>query len=135
MFTVDNKRFLTYSLDFFFQNENSQGTVTDMKSKMLGTEGTAAAAFNGYRSQTLLNDAAFLHLINITNVKCEWPKPVLVRLPHQVSVRYYPPSAWLHRCSDEFGCCIKEYETCQPIREVTVELPFFVSDDLVLNIK
>lgn len=116
---------------------------------MLGTEHRAAGTFNEYlithpirkaKKNTRIDPLgreASAHMDFIFNrTACGSPKLALVRpVPHQVSEKYYPPRTLLYRCSDEFGCCTDEDETCQPIIEETVHLPFWVSDDLVLKIK
>lgn len=107
---------------------------------MLSTYDKVETAFNAYQlTKPRRPPTAFEHFQSMSRdegAKCRWPKPVLVRpKPHQVSVKYYPHCTWLYRCSDDFGCCQSEDKSCQPIEEVTVELPFYVSDDIVLNIK
>lgn len=134
MFSVKNKRFLTYFL-IFFQNANSQGALTEKKYNTLSTYDGLKTAFNEYQlTKPLTASEHFQSMLRDVGAKCRWPRRVLVRpKPHQVSVKYYPHCTWLYRCSDDFGCCQSEDETCQPKEEVTVELPFYVSVDIVLN--
>ena len=62
---------------------------------------------------------------------CSRPAPRLVYVKDEyqtmANVRYLPGCTWLHRCSDDVGCCQDESKTCSPSHIETVSLPFFVS--------
>jgi len=51
------------------------------------------------------------------------------------NVRYLPECTWLHRCSDDTGCCPDESQTCSPANIQSVSLPFFVSPSSTLLCK
>ena len=67
----------------------------------------------------------------MANAACALPaiRLVYVRQQHEAAanVRYLPACTWLHRCSDEIGCCADDSKTCSASNVETVSLPFFVS--------
>lgn len=68
---------------------------------------------------------------------CSRPAPRLVYVKDEyqtmANVRYLPGCTWLHRCSDDVGCCPDESKTCSPSHIETVSLPFFVSNACLLE--
>ena len=66
----------------------------------------------------------------MSNAGCSTPslRLVYVRQQHEASpnVRYLPACTWLHRCSDEIGCCTDDSKTCSASHIESVSLPFFV---------
>ena len=56
---------------------------------------------------------------------CSQPSARLVYLRHHQNVRYLPECTWLHRCSDDTGCCTDESQTCSPANIESISLPFF----------
>ena len=71
------------------------------------------------------------HIQRMANAACALPaiRLVYVRQQHEAAanVRYLPACTWLHRCSDEIGCCADDSKTCSASNVETVSLPFFVS--------
>lgn len=71
------------------------------------------------------------HIQRMVNASCSIPaaRLVYVRQQHEASpnVRYLPACTWLHRCSDEVGCCTDDSKTCSASHIESVSLPFFVS--------
>lgn len=71
------------------------------------------------------------HIQRMSNAGCSTPalRLVYVRQQHETSpnVRYLPACTWLHRCSDEIGCCTDDSKTCSASHIESVSLPFFVS--------
>lgn len=71
------------------------------------------------------------HIQTMMGATCSRPaaRLVYVRDEYQTmaNVRYLPGCTWLHRCSDDVGCCPDESKTCSPSHIESVSLPFFVS--------
>ncbi|KAI9557743.1 hypothetical protein GHT06_017572 [Daphnia sinensis] len=70
------------------------------------------------------------HIQRMANASCSTPalRLVYVRQQHEAppNVRYLPACTWLHRCSDEIGCCTDDSKTCSASHIESVSLPFFV---------
>ncbi|XP_057366569.1 uncharacterized protein LOC130687418 isoform X2 [Daphnia carinata] len=70
------------------------------------------------------------HIQRMANATCSSPaaRLVYVRQQHEAApnVRYLPACTWLHRCSDEIGCCTDDSKTCSASHIESVSLPFFV---------
>jgi hypothetical protein len=71
------------------------------------------------------------------NVKCGQPSARLtdVRQYHRdkSDLIFFPRCTWLHRCSDEIGCCFDAAKTCSPLRTEIVSLYFYVSGLFLLR--
>ena len=85
------------------------------------------------------------HIERMAGSACRVPRPKLVNVRDYLlsssaggdetsqeasavaSVRYVPRCTWLHRCSDDSGCCAHESDTCSASHVALVSLPFFVS--------
>ncbi|KAK4016356.1 hypothetical protein OUZ56_031310 [Daphnia magna] len=70
------------------------------------------------------------HIQRMVNASCSTPalRLVYVRQQHEAApnIRYLPACTWLHRCSDEIGCCTDDSKTCSASHIESVSLPFFV---------
>ena len=88
----------------------------------------SGSLIRGGRRSSVENAAilAFEHGVRVREeASCRLPKPQVVYVnttdPSKV---YLPRGTLLHRCNDQTGCCSHASQTCQPIRENTVELYF-----------
>ena len=72
-----------------------------------------------------------LRRMSHSNVRCGQPAARLidVRQYHgdQSNAVFFPPRTWLHRCSDDAGCCFDATRTCAPLHTEIVSLFFYVS--------
>jgi hypothetical protein len=71
------------------------------------------------------------HIQRMASAGCSTPalRLIYVRQQHEAApnVRYLPACTWLHRCSDETGCCTDDSKICSASHIESVSLPFFVS--------
>lgn len=78
------------------------------------------------------------HIQRMVNASCSTPalRLVYVRQQHEAApnVRYLPACTWLHRCSDEIGCCTDDSKTCSASHIESVSLPFFVSSKSLITV-
>ncbi|XP_046645012.1 uncharacterized protein LOC124334507 isoform X1 [Daphnia pulicaria] len=70
------------------------------------------------------------HIQRMASAGCSTPalRLIYVRQQHEAApnVRYLPACTWLHRCSDETGCCTDDSKICSASHIESVSLPFFV---------
>lgn len=70
------------------------------------------------------------HIQRMSSATCGIPAVRLIYVHEQhepaPNVRYLPSCTWLHRCSDDIGCCLDSSKTCSASNIESVSLPFFV---------